>query len=194
MAQPKANAVKFGISNLHVAFLKEDGKTYDDPVAVPGTVSLTTDPEGETSTFYADNKAYYVTTSNKGYTGTLETAGIPPETLAKMLGQATSSTGGIVETGDDKPTAFAMGGEIDGDPLRRRFWFYKVTLSRASMEAATVEESVEPATDSHDMTITGIDTGDWVNLIKYSVTDEATDFGTFFDSVTIPTKKSEQTE
>ncbi len=186
MPQSKQNAVKFGISNVHVAFRQESG--YKDPIHLPGTVHLTTDPEGDTSTFYADNRSYYVTTSNKGYTGSIETAGFPDEVLAEALGQLIDKYGGIVETGQDRPNPFALGGEIDGDPLKRRFWFYNTTLGRTSMDAQTTEDNVEVATDTYDMTITGIDTDDWSDLIKYAVTSDAEIFEDFFDSVTMPTK------
>lgn len=187
MAQPKANAVKFGISNLHVAFLEEDGETYGTPTHIPGTVEFATDPEGDTSTKYADNKAYYVTTSNKGYTGTIECTGWPDSVLSQALGQTIDANGGVVETGGDKPAPFAVGGEIDGDPMKRRFWFYKATLGRPSMDAATTEDTVEVADDIYDVTITGIDTDDWENLIKFTVTSESSVFDTFFDEVTFPT-------
>ena len=186
MAQPKENAVKFGISNAHVAFIKDDGKTYDDPVHVPGTVNITLDPEGETTTKAADNRSYYVTTSNKGYTGSTETVGWPDSVLAKALGQYIDKHGGIVETGSDRPTPFALGGEIDGDPLQRRFWFYKTTLGRTSMNAQTVEDTVEVADDTYDLTITSIDTDDWTNLIKYAVPSDSDAFEGFFDSVCFP--------
>lgn len=186
MAQPKDNAVKFGISNVHVAFIKEDGVTYDPPIHIPGTVNIALDPEGDTTTKHADNKAYYVTTSNKGYTGSTETVGWPDEVLARALGQTIDAHGGIVETGSDKPSSFALGGEIDGDPLQRRFWFYKTTLGRTSMNAQTTEDTIEVADDTYNLTITGIDTDDWTNLIKYAVKSDSDVFDSFLDEVTFP--------
>ena len=186
MSQPKEKAVKFGISNVHVAFIKDDGKTYEPPEHIPGTVNIALDPEGDTTTKHADNKAYYVTTSNKGYTGSTETVGWPDATLARALGQTIDAHGGIVETGSDKPNSFALGGEIDGDPLQRRFWFYKTTLGRTSMNAQTTEDTIEVADDTYNLTITGIDTDDWTNLIKYAVPSDSDAFEGFLDEVTFP--------
>lgn len=186
MAQPKENAVKFGISNAHVAFIKDDGKTYEEPIHVPGTVNISLDPEGDTTTKSADNRSYYVTTSNKGYTGSTETVGWPDSVLAKALGQYIDKHGGVVETGSDRPCPFALGGEIDGDPLQRRFWFYKTTLGRPSMNAQTTEDTVEVADDTYDLTITSIDADDWPNLIKYAVPSDSDAFEGFFDAVCFP--------
>lgn len=51
------NKVKFGLSNVHIAKITEtEGEiTYGTPFAMPGAVGLNADPEGDTTTFYADN-------------------------------------------------------------------------------------------------------------------------------------------
>ena len=83
------NKVKFGLSNVHIAKITEaEGAiTYGTPFAMPGAVSLSVDPEGETTPFYADNIKYYIATSNQGYTGDLEIAMTPDEFLIQILGQ-----------------------------------------------------------------------------------------------------------
>ena len=74
-----SNKVKFGLKNVHYALLTDgDGTiTYETPVPIPGAVSMSLAPQGETNTFYADNIAYYVSTANTGYQGDLEIAVIP---------------------------------------------------------------------------------------------------------------------
>ena len=72
---PRKNKVKFNIKNVHYAKLiknEETGKiTFATPVPMPGAVSLSLDPNGEPSVFYADGYAYYTISNNQGYEGDL---------------------------------------------------------------------------------------------------------------------------
>ena len=63
--------VKFGISNVYYSVITEtnNGITYATPVRLPGAVSFSADPEGESTPFYADNIVYYQSVSNQGYSG-----------------------------------------------------------------------------------------------------------------------------
>ena len=76
-----ANKIKYGLSRVYYALATIDtstGKaTYSTPVAIPGAVSLSMDPSGESNKFYADNVAYATFAANAGYEGTLEVALIP---------------------------------------------------------------------------------------------------------------------
>ena len=87
MAGETKNKVKFGLSNVHIAKITEqDGEiTYGTPFPMPGAVSLTADPEGDTTPFYADNIKYYIAVANNGYTGDLEIAMTPDEILTQIL-------------------------------------------------------------------------------------------------------------
>lgn len=48
-----ADKVKFNIHNVHYAVAKDEGG-WDTPVAIPGAVSFSLEPQGDVSPFYAD--------------------------------------------------------------------------------------------------------------------------------------------
>lgn len=150
-----SNKVKFGLSNVHIAKITEaDGAiTYGTPFAMPGAVSLTAEPEGETTPFYADNIQYYVAVANNGYTGDLEIAMTPQEFLTTILGQSVDTNGAIFESSDDINARFALMGEIEGDAKKRRFVYYDCTATRPSAEMNTIEDTKEPQTDTISITM-----------------------------------------
>ena len=74
------NKVRYGLKNVHYALLSssEDGTvSYGKPVVWPGAVSIKFSAQGSQEPFYADDIKYYVTSSNTGYNGDLETALVP---------------------------------------------------------------------------------------------------------------------
>lgn len=179
------NKVKFGLSNVHIAKItEEDGKiTYGTPFAMPGAVSLTADPEGETTPFYADNIKYYIAVANNGYTGDLEIAMTPEEFLTQILGQQKDTNGALIESADDVNARFALMGEIEGDAKKRRFVYFDCTATRPSAEMNTVEESKEPQTDTISITMAARSTDNAIKaVIEPSETNQAV-YDTFFTKV-----------
>lgn len=179
------NKVKFGLSNVHIAKITEtDGEiTYGTPFAMPGARSLTADPEGETTPFYADNIKYYIATSNQGYTGDLEIAMLVKEFFTQILGQEEDTNGALFESADDVTARFALMGEIDGDVKKRRFVYFDCTATRPSAEMNTVEESKEPQTDTISITMSPRSTDKVIKaVIEPNETNQAV-YDTFFKKV-----------
>ena len=179
------NKVKFGLSNVYIAKITEsEGKiTYGTPFAVPGAVSLTAEPEGDTTPFYADNIKYYIAVANNGYTGDLEIAMTPKEFLTQILGQEEDTNGALIESSDDVNARFALMGEIEGDAKKRRFIYYDCTATRPSAEMNTIEESKEPQTDTISITMAARSTD---NVIKAVIEPNETNqdvYDTFFTKV-----------
>lgn len=179
------NKVKFGLSNVHIAKItEEDGViTYGTPFVMPGAVSLTADPEGETTPFYADNIKYYIATSNQGYTGDLEIAMTPKQFLKEILGQTEDNNGAIFEGADDINARFALMGEIDGDAKKRRFVYFDCTAARPSNEANTTEESKEPQTDTISITMSARSTDKAIKVVIEPTTENQAVYDTFFARV-----------
>ncbi|MFR5860377.1 MAG: major tail protein [Flavonifractor plautii] len=157
------NKVKFGLKNVHYAVLTvgEDGAaTYDTPVPIPGAVNLSLDAAGDTSTFYADNMAYFVTAANDGYSGTLEMAVIPDSFRKDVLGEVEDETDKVlVENSSVEGKNFAFLFEFAGDQKATRHVLYNCTATRPSMSSATTTNTKEPATDSLSLTASPLANG-----------------------------------
>ena len=188
------NKVKFGIENLHIAFFDESTSTPGSPVwntpqPIPGAVSLTTSPEGDTNDFYADNTKYYTSDTNNGYTGTIEIAKVPDSVLAEMLGMTIDDNGMLVESAEDRQKEFALMGEVKGDAKDRRFLYYRCKAARPSQDSSTTDTGQTPDTDSLDITVLPIENGDkkLVKAVLELNDTNQTTYDGFFDSVTLPT-------
>jgi len=183
------NKVTFGLDKVHIAFLTDDiTPTWDTPVAIPGAVRFSPEPQGEESTFYADNGPYFTYTSNNGYTAELEMANIPDDILAEMLGWEIDANGMLVETTDGMPKEFALLGQILGDKKNRRFVYYRCKASRPTAEHNTRGESVEPTTQTLSITILPIEING-KNVVRGVIELNDTNamvYNNFFSSVTIP--------
>lgn len=179
------NKVKFGLSNVHIAKItEEDGEiTYGTPFAMPGAVSLSVDPEGDTTPFYADNIKYYIAVANNGYTGDLEIAMTPKEFLTQILGQTEDTNGALIESSTDINARFALMGEIEGDAKKRRFIYYDCTATRPSAEMNTVEESKEPQTDTISITMAARSTDNVIKAVIEPSEANKTVYDTFFSKV-----------
>lgn len=150
-----ANKIKYGIQNVYYAKATDDGNgtlTYATPVALKGAVSISLDASGETSTFYADNIAYYTTNANNGYSGDLEVALIPDTFRQNILGESLDAKGMYLEHSDDKPSEFALLFQFEGDENATRHCLYRCIASRASVSGSTQEETIEPQTETLTLT------------------------------------------
>lgn len=179
------NKVKFGLSNVHIAKITEtEGViTYGTPFAMPGAKSLTADPEGDTTPFYADNIKYYIATSNQGYTGDLEIAMLVKEFFTQILGQQEDNNGALFESADDVTARFALMGEIEGDVKKRRFVYFDCTATRPGSEMETIEESKEPQTDKVSITMSPRSTDKAIKAVIEPSEENQAIYNTFFTKV-----------
>lgn len=179
------NKVKFGLSNVHIAKITETNGviSYGTPFAMPGAKSLSADPEGETTPFYADNIKYYIATSNQGYSGDLEVAMLVKDFFTQILGQTEDNNGALFESADDTTARFALMGEIDGDVKKRRFVYFDCTATRPNSTMNTIEESKEPQTDTISITMSPRSTDKAIKaVIEPSETNQAV-YNSFFTQV-----------
>lgn len=154
MSNENTNKIKFGLKNVHYASITDvDGViTYGVPKRIPGAVSLVLNPKGEKSEFYADDMAYFVQTANQGYEGTLEIALIPDSFRIDVLKDEVDDNGWLFENAEAVAVPVALLYEFAGDKKATRHVNYNVTVARPSVEGGTKTATIEPKTETLNIT------------------------------------------
>ena len=190
----KKNKVKFNICNVHYALITvdEDGEvTFGTPVAMPGAVSLSLEPNGEPSNFYADGYAYYTISNNMGYEGDLELAMVPESFRTDVLKESLDDNSVLVESANVETANFALLFEFDGDVKKIRHVLYNCSAARPNIESATNEEEIEVQTETLAITAAPLANG----YVKARTGDSTTDtvYTGWYSSVYMPTVTDPET-
>ena len=190
----KKNKVKFNICNVHYALITvdDDGDvTFGTPVAMPGAVSLSLEPNGEPSNFYADGYAYYTISNNMGYEGDLELAMVPESFRTDVLKESLDDNSVLVESANVETANFSLLFEFDGDVKKIRHVLYNCSAARPNIESATNEEEIEVQTETLAITAAPLANG----YVKARTGDSTTDtvYTGWYTSVYMPTVTDPET-
>ena len=184
---PKKNKVKFNICNVHYALLTlgvDGAVSFGTPVAMPGAVSLSLDPNGEPSNFYADGYAYYTVSNNMGYEGDLELAMVPESFRTDVLKESLDENKVLLENANAETENFALLFEFDGDVRKIRHVLYNCSAARPTIESQTNEEEIEVQTETLSITAAPLASG----YVKAKTGDGTTDevYQNWYKSVYLP--------
>lgn len=189
----KNNKVKYNLKNAHYALLTiaEDGEvSFGTPTAIPGSVSISLDANGEPENFYADGIAYYVINNNMGYEGDLELALIPESFRTEVLKEELDDKGVLIENAQVELASFALLFEFDGDQRHIRHVLYNCAASRPGIEGKTNEDTREVQTETLTIKATPLSSG----LVKAKTgnTTDAAVYNDWYKAVYLPTVEAEE--
>ena len=194
-----ANKIKYGLKNVYyaIATIASNGTaTYSTPVAFPGAVSLTLDPSGENTPFYADNVVYWVGNGSTGYTGTLEVARVIDSFKKDVLGMILDGKNVLIEDNNAAIVHFALLFQFEGDVKATKHVMYNCTCARPSVSGQTKGESIEPQTESLALTATTIYNATLdKDVVKAEATEDSdsTTYNGWTSAVYLPTAPSTST-
>lgn len=194
-----ANKIKYGLKNVHYAIgsLQTNGSmTYTTPVPFPGAVSLSLEPQGDNSPFYADNIVYWVGASNTGYQGDLEIARVIDSFKKDVLGMINDGKSVLVEDANAPAVHFALLFQFEGDDKATKHVMYNCTATRPSAAGNTKAESIEPQTESVTITATSVYNATLdADIVKAEANgdSDSTTYNGWFNTVYLPTAPSTST-
>lgn len=194
-----ANKIKYGLKNVHYAIgtpLTTGGMTYSTPVPFPGAVSLSFEPQGDNTNFYADNVVYWVGNGNNGYQGDLEIARVIDSFKEDVLGMIKDGKNVLVEDMNAPIVHFALLFQFEGDAKATRHVMYNCTCTRAADAGNTKNESIEPETETVTITASSIYNATLnTDIVKAEATpdSDSTTYDNWMSTVYLPTAPSTST-
>lgn len=140
------NSPFIGVENFNVAQLLTDPAggtaTYDTVIHIPQVREINVAPSSNTADLYADNQAVATATATSKYELTIDTATLPLEYKALLLGH-TYVAGKITIKSDDAAPYFAVMFESTKANGKKRFVkFAKVRFTEPTEDSKTKAENV----------------------------------------------------
>lgn len=188
MPENAKNKVKFGLKACYIAKAVDDGEgnlSYSKPVHLPGARSLSFEPQGENTNWYADNGVYWSGTANSGFQGDFVCAMIPDWFRKDILGETEDDNKVLGEYNNSLGSQFAFLVQFEGDKKATRWAFLNCTCSRPNVNGSTTEEKIEP--EEETLTITAVPRiSDGLVRLKTTEDTPETVYNGWFDTVYEP--------
>ena len=188
----KENKVQFNLKNVHYAVMTTTGSSpaWSTPVAVPGAVTLSLDPQGEVTPFYADGITYYQSVGNNGYSGDLEMARFPDQMRIDVWKFNQVETDNVlIESVNVEPAAFALLFQIDGDVDEEYYCLYNCSGTRPGVGSTTNTDTKEPQTQTSTISAVALEDGNVMARTTASTPSSVKE--AWFTKVYKPTVQSE---
>lgn len=168
-----ANKVLMGFSDLYIGTYSVGAGgtvTMGTPYHQAGAVGFSPSESSDRNDFYADNVAYYSSFGNAPIEGDLTVAMFDDSFKTQFLGYVSTADGGLAQVKNPvKPNVY-MAFEVQGDQEARRVIFFNGTLGEITREYATIEDTVEPQTESIPVSFAG-DNGTGIKMVTYKPGD-----------------------
>ena len=182
-----ANKVTYGLTNVYYSVITETltngvwTETYATPVRMLGARAISLSANSEENNFAADNNAkYFSQYSNSGYDGTLTMAIMDDDFREEVLGETKDTNDNMVQSINDKPKAFALLFQFEGDDKATRHVMYRCTAGQPDVASTTQDTTIEPNEIAIPISAGGRMSD---GKVKASVKDGNTGYSTFFSAV-----------
>ena len=140
------NSPFIGVDNFHIAKMltdPADGQaTYDEVISFPWLQSVSIEPQSEEATLYADNQAVDTANVTSRFSLTIDTATLPLEYKALLLGHTIENGVMTVASGDTAPYFAVMFETTKRNGRKRYVKFLKVQFAEPSETAQTKEDGI----------------------------------------------------
>lgn len=173
--------VKYGLKNVYafpITDTLEDVEQYGAAIKIPGAVSMSMEPIGDISNFYADNTVYFAAGSSAGYEGEFEFALTPDEFYVECLGYKRDANNALYEDNTAKAKNFAIAYQFEHDDKQSRHIFYNASAGKPSIAGETTTDTTEPSTETIPISAGANGKG----VIKARVETGDVGYDTFFDA------------
>ncbi len=175
-----------GLNDLHFAILSEDTKealTYEAPEPMAGAINATINPAVNTQELYADDQLWESVSALGKIDVEVETADLPLDIRAKILGNELEA-GVLIEKATDVPPHVALGFKsLKSNGKYRYVWLLKGVAQPIAEDFSTKKDNVEHKTPKVKFTFMArVHDGEW----KHTADEDSEDFtgaATWFDKV-----------